>query len=383
VLEDIKQLPESVQQSLLSTGNLALRAAKTPEQRSAVPKRKAAAARREATAQEKRVYAKQFVLAKLAEYKSWSEENDIYDLVDLRKVKVQNYITGRWVLTVKKDKEGKFQKCKARWVLRGFQDRQVWDLQTDSPTSTRPGFRLQCQAAANNDWDLTHIDLKTAFLQGERFDQNRDIVCQLPPESGQPPWMGARLKRAAYGLNDAPRLWWNRLDTALRGYGLVPTRADRCCYVLYSNTSLRKKQVNFAEPETTVWEARDSVLKAQNTSLRPSTKTSLRSNTEKQKPSFDKLDIQGALDLMLDPVYGSPAKGRTVEGVVTIHVDDALMTGTSNFVKHVVEGLRRDFKVGSEDKNDVAFVGQRVKWVDKGRETKLTSESTRRGRSKS
>ena len=43
-----------------------------------------------------------------------------------------------------RDKDGKFVKVEARWVLRGFQDTQVWDLQTDSPTATRPGFRLQC-----------------------------------------------------------------------------------------------------------------------------------------------------------------------------------------------------------------------------------------------
>ena len=159
-------------------------------------------------------------------------------MVDLRKSKNHNYITGRWVLTIKRDKEGNFLKIKARWVLRGFQDRQVWDLQTDSPTSTRPGFRLQCQIAANWQWDITHIDLKTAFLQGDHFAGGRDIVCQLPPEAGYPPHMAARLKRAAYGLNDAPRLWWNRLDKALRGYGLVPTRADRCCYVLYSTRKL-------------------------------------------------------------------------------------------------------------------------------------------------
>ena len=30
------------------------------------------------------------------------------------------------------------------------------------------------------------------------------------------------------------RRWWNILDKALRTYGMVPTRADRCCYVLYS-----------------------------------------------------------------------------------------------------------------------------------------------------
>ena len=159
----------------------------------------------------------------------------------MRKMKVGNFVTGRWVLTVKRDKEGKFEKCKARWVLRGFQDAQHYDLQTDSPTSTRPGFRLQCQAAAISKHNVGHIDLKTAFLQGESFDSTRNVICQIPPEAGYPSHMGARLKRAAYGLNDAPRLWWNRLDTKLRSYGLVPTRADRCCYVLYSDISSSRK----------------------------------------------------------------------------------------------------------------------------------------------
>ena len=77
--------------------------------------------------------------------------------------------------------------------------------------------------------DDIHIDLKTAFLQGDQYDTKRDVVCQLPPEAGLPDYMGARLKRAAYGLNDAPRLRFNRLDKHLRSYGLVPTRADRCC----------------------------------------------------------------------------------------------------------------------------------------------------------
>ena len=138
---------------------------------------------------------------------------------------------GIWVLTVKRDKDGKFVKCKARWVLKGFQDKQKLDQQTDSPTSTRPGFRMTCQLAANKGWDLFHIDLKTAFLHGEYYDVSRNVICQLPLEAGYPAHIGARLKRPAYGLNDAPRRWWNRLDTSLRSYGMIPTRADRCCYV--------------------------------------------------------------------------------------------------------------------------------------------------------
>ena len=29
------------------------------------------------------------------------------------------------------------------------------------------------------------------------------------------------MKKPAYRLNDAPRRWWNILDSALRSYGLV------------------------------------------------------------------------------------------------------------------------------------------------------------------
>ena len=61
--------------------------------------------RKEATQQEKRELAKQFLEAKMAESS-------------------QPFLSGRWVLTLKHDKDGKFLKRKARWVLRGFEDKQ-------------------------------------------------------------------------------------------------------------------------------------------------------------------------------------------------------------------------------------------------------------------
>ena len=54
-----------------------------------------------------------FIEAKSAEIKSWFD-NDVFDLVDIRKFKPRNFVTGRWVLTVKQDRDGKFQKRKAR-----------------------------------------------------------------------------------------------------------------------------------------------------------------------------------------------------------------------------------------------------------------------------
>ena len=99
---------------------------------------------------------------------------------------------------------------------------------------------MSCQMAASKSWDLFQIDLKTAFLQGQSYDVNRDVVCQLPPEASHPPHIAARLKKPASGRNDAPRRWWNILDKALRSamawFPHEPIDAVTCC-ILYSRVS--------------------------------------------------------------------------------------------------------------------------------------------------
>ena len=82
----------------------------------------AARKRKEVTAAEVKENSKAFLEAKLFEINDWKEKQ-VYELVDLRKLshaQRKNYITGRWVLTWKRDKEGHMTKAKARWVLRGF-----------------------------------------------------------------------------------------------------------------------------------------------------------------------------------------------------------------------------------------------------------------------
>ena len=147
-----------------------------------------------------------------------------------------------------------------------------------------------------------HVDLKTAFLQGEAFDHTRDVVCQLPPECGQPPYIGARMVKPGYGLNDAPRRWWNEIDKSLRSYGLVPTRADRCCYVLHHKTP--KNPSSVPAPQST----------AQDT-------------------------LTTAIDLLTDPIHGSPSLNKTTSGVVCLHVDDLFMTGDDEFIQRVYNRL--------------------------------------------
>ena len=63
-------------------------------------------ARKEVTKVELRQFRQQFQEAKQNEDKSWVD-NDVCDLTDLRKHPARNFVKGRWVLTVKRDKDGK------------------------------------------------------------------------------------------------------------------------------------------------------------------------------------------------------------------------------------------------------------------------------------
>ena len=176
--------------------------------------------------------------------------------------------------------------------------------------------------------DLRQITPRN-YLTGrwvQSYDVNRDVVCQLPPEQGHPPYIAVRLKETAYGMNDAPRRRWNILDNALCSYGMVPAGADRCCYVLYSINSRER-----------TWDQGDSSQceNKNNISIKPS------SRTETDDP----------YDRMQDPSASSPATEKTVAGK---KIDDDLF-GTS--------GSGKDFQVGSEDWNDVTLTGQRIRWV--------------------
>ena len=311
--------------------------------------------RKEASKEELSMYRDLFQKAKEEEYQSWIK-NNVFQFVKA-KGKPENFVTGRWVLTVKRDKEGKFLKCKARWVLRGFQDRQKMEQQTDSPTATRPGFRLACQLAASRLWHLGHIDLKTAFLQGEEYDTDRQVVCQLPPDVGAPPGTVAKLVRPAYGLNDAPRRWWNKIDQSLRTYGMIPTRADRCTYVLYGP---KQKQVHFADSDQKVSQPGQPDGGPISEEIQPQDKSLLREYAH--LVTMTEEESEKMLEYLLDPITGSPARNREVHGVLCLHVDDLFFAGDSVFEKQIIDNIAKDYQIGSRDKDDVTFTGQHVFW---------------------
>ena len=97
-------------------------------------------ARKEASSQEVRGYHKQFAEAKHLEYKSWVD-NEVFDLIDMRRLS--------------RDIMWQDDGCSpSRWLLKSFQDKLKEHQQTDSPASTRPGFRMSCEMATSQSWNI-------------------------------------------------------------------------------------------------------------------------------------------------------------------------------------------------------------------------------------
>ena len=67
---------------------------------------------------------------------------------------------------------------------------------------------------------------------------------------------------------------------------------------------------------------------------------------------------------MTDPIEGSQSYGRVVHGVLCLHVDDLVMTGDAAFTQKVLDATRKAFEVGSADRNDCEFCGQRIRKRD-------------------
>ena len=99
-----------------------------------------------------------FANAKQKELKSW-EDNNVYNLV---KNENQKYISLRWILTSKESSEGYISK--ARLVARGFEEDCLQNIDRELLICSKDKLRTLFTVAAQNDWYLKSIDIKTAFL---------------------------------------------------------------------------------------------------------------------------------------------------------------------------------------------------------------------------
>ena len=163
--------------------------------------------------------------AKNAEFNNMIE-NNVFEIVPYDN---QNTVSSRWIIT-EKFKNG-VRKIKARLVARGFEEDSS-DMRTDSPTCNRESLRLVFVVASINSWKMQSIDISAAFLQGKPIE--REIYLRPPQDicSKSEVW---HLKRCIYGLNDAPRSWYERVKEVLLQLGGVVSAYDSAVYLWHHN----------------------------------------------------------------------------------------------------------------------------------------------------
>jgi hypothetical protein len=129
------------------------------------------------------------------------------------------------VYKLKRGADGKVARYKARWVVKGFHQREGIDYdETFAPTGKQSTFRTMIALVAARNLELGGADIKTAFLHGE---MDAEVYMQQPEGYEEPGSGGAcRLLKTRYGLKQAPRAWALKLKAALAGMGFTPSAED-------------------------------------------------------------------------------------------------------------------------------------------------------------
>ena len=74
---------------------------------------------------------------------------------------------GRWVYKIKRGPQGEVVRYKARWVIRGFKQREGINFNKTFASVVKPiSYKAIFALAVALDWELEQMDVKTAFLYG-------------------------------------------------------------------------------------------------------------------------------------------------------------------------------------------------------------------------
>ena len=163
-------------------------------------------------------------------------------------------IGSRFVLTNKLKKDGNLERRKARIVARGFAQIPGVDFdQTFAPVARINSIRVIIALAMQHNMHIKHLDVETAYLNGELEEQ---IFMEVPTFSEnvleeiitskkkgkivdtaidmlQELRQGNKvchLNKALYGLRQAGRRWHIKLSEVLTKFGLKRSTADPCIF---------------------------------------------------------------------------------------------------------------------------------------------------------
>lgn len=94
------------------------------------------------------------------------ERNGTWELTELPQDR--KAIDLKWIYKIKRDANGNIVKHKARIVAKGYVQKQGVDLdEVYAPVTRIEIIRLLLALSAKENWQVRHLDVKTAFLNGD------------------------------------------------------------------------------------------------------------------------------------------------------------------------------------------------------------------------
>lgn len=176
------------------------------------------------------IEAKKKELASIKSYGTY-EEVWSYEVPDEDKDKI---ITTTWNVVQKDD-----LRIKARVCVRGFQEKV--DNRRDSPTASKISQRLFISMAIGKGWKVHSLDVSAAFLQGDLIDRTVYVIPPrefTPTRQARPDAILWKLVRPLYGLTDASRKWYCRMDKELTKLGGTRSVYDHAVYNFWKDGQL-------------------------------------------------------------------------------------------------------------------------------------------------
>ena len=143
----------------------------------------------------------------------------------------------KWVYKIKRKSHGDIVRYKARLMAKGYVQKFGIDYEeVIAPVARMDTIRVLLALAAQEGWQVHHMDVKSAFLNGELEEE---VYVKQPDgyvKKGRE-HLVMRLKKALYGLKQAPRAWYTKLDKCLRSLNFTRSSQEHVVYFKRSGTS--------------------------------------------------------------------------------------------------------------------------------------------------
>uniref|UniRef100_A0A2A4J3A4 Reverse transcriptase Ty1/copia-type domain-containing protein n=1 Tax=Heliothis virescens TaxID=7102 RepID=A0A2A4J3A4_HELVI len=155
-------------------------------------------------------------------------DNDAWELVD--KPSGVRIVQCKWVFKKKLNSDNSVR-YRARLVAKGFSQKKGIDYkETFSPVLRYSTLKMLFAVSVNLDLNIVHLDVKTAFLNGELKET---VYMQLPNNLRNKDNMlkVLRLKKAIYGLKQSARAWYKKVDNCLLQLGYRKSMYEPCLFV--------------------------------------------------------------------------------------------------------------------------------------------------------